>query len=205
MHVPGHWIDKVHPRRPLRDLVLDVDSPVSQTYGQQEGSAYDGQFGCTCYHSLFLFNQFGDLERAASPPADGEGEGSHARPAVGVVLLPYPLWRIGRGREQRYVVGPAGVSARRPIPIRSIRDQPGRLAGRVTRQARPRFRLHVGSLPVTSLVPNPPPPGVSMIRTPPRATRHCARPAKRSVAPSARTSVLRPRAPGPPPASPKGE
>ena len=32
---------------------------------RQEGSAYNGHFGCTCYHPLFVFNQFGDLERSA--------------------------------------------------------------------------------------------------------------------------------------------
>ncbi len=41
-----------------------MDSSVSETYGQQEGSAYNGHFDCMCYHPLFLFNQFGDLERA---------------------------------------------------------------------------------------------------------------------------------------------
>jgi hypothetical protein len=41
----------------------DMDSSVSETYGHQEGSAYNGRFACTCYHPLFLFNQFGDLER----------------------------------------------------------------------------------------------------------------------------------------------
>ena len=41
-----------------------MDSSVSETYGQQEGSAYNGHFGCDCYHPLFCFNQFGDLERA---------------------------------------------------------------------------------------------------------------------------------------------
>ena len=35
------------------------------TYGEQEGSAYNGHFGYTCYHPLFVFNQFGDLERSA--------------------------------------------------------------------------------------------------------------------------------------------
>src|SRR5438067_1882881 len=30
-----------------------------------EGSAYKGHFGCTCYHPLFVFNQFGDVERCA--------------------------------------------------------------------------------------------------------------------------------------------
>src|SRR5262245_45137748 len=40
-----------------------MDSSVSETYGHQEGSAYNGHFACTCYHPLFLFNQTGDLER----------------------------------------------------------------------------------------------------------------------------------------------
>ena len=40
-----------------------MDSSVSETYGHQEGTAYNGYFACTCYHPLFLFNQFGDLER----------------------------------------------------------------------------------------------------------------------------------------------
>jgi len=64
MNLSGQWIDKVHQRRPLRELILDMDSSVSETYGEQEGSAYNGHFGCTCYHPLFLFNQFGDLEYA---------------------------------------------------------------------------------------------------------------------------------------------
>jgi len=40
-----------------------MDSSDSPTFGRQEGSAYNGHFGYTCYHPLFLFNQFGDLER----------------------------------------------------------------------------------------------------------------------------------------------
>src|SRR5260370_28648896 len=59
--LPGRWIDKVHTRRPPRTIVLDMDSSESPTYGAQEGSAYNGHFGCTCYHSLFVFNQLGDL------------------------------------------------------------------------------------------------------------------------------------------------
>jgi hypothetical protein len=41
-----------------------MDSSVSETYGSQEGTAYNGHFECMCYHPLFLFNQDGDLERA---------------------------------------------------------------------------------------------------------------------------------------------
>jgi DDE family transposase len=63
--LPGHWIDKVHLRRPPRIVVLDMDSSESPTYGEQEGSAYNGHFGCTCYHPLFVFNQLGDVERCA--------------------------------------------------------------------------------------------------------------------------------------------
>ena len=62
--MPGQWVDQIRQRRPIRKLILDMDSSVSETYGQQEGSAYNGHFGCTCYHPLFIFNQDGDLERA---------------------------------------------------------------------------------------------------------------------------------------------
>ena len=55
----------MHSRRPLNGIVLDMDSSVSETYGDQEGTAYNGHFACTCYHPLFVFNQFGDLERCA--------------------------------------------------------------------------------------------------------------------------------------------
>src|SRR5215217_717982 len=66
----GRWIDRVHARRPVRGIVLDMDSSVSPTYGDQEGSAYNGHFGCTCYHPLFVFTQFGDLERCALRPGN---------------------------------------------------------------------------------------------------------------------------------------
>ncbi len=46
----------------MKKIVLDMDSSVSETYGRQEGTAYNGHFGCTCYHPLFCFNQYGDLE-----------------------------------------------------------------------------------------------------------------------------------------------
>ena len=66
----GQWIDKVHQRKPPKRIVLDMDSSESPTYGEQEGSAYNGHFGCTCYHPLFVFNQLGDLERCALRPGN---------------------------------------------------------------------------------------------------------------------------------------
>jgi hypothetical protein len=61
----GQWIDLVHGRRPPRGIVLDMDSSVSPTHGEQEMSVWNGHYACTCYHPLFVFNQFGDLERCA--------------------------------------------------------------------------------------------------------------------------------------------
>ena len=60
--MPGMWNERLHQQRPMKELVLDMDSSVSETYGDQEGSAYNGHFACTCYHPLFCFNQFGDVE-----------------------------------------------------------------------------------------------------------------------------------------------
>src|ERR687890_1700083 len=59
----GAWIDRVHERRPPDGIILDMDSSESPTYGTQEGTAWNGHFRCACYHPLFVFNQFGDLER----------------------------------------------------------------------------------------------------------------------------------------------
>jgi hypothetical protein len=61
----GQWIDRFHERNGLKYIVLDMDSSVSPTHGDQEGTAWNGHFDCTCYHPLFVFNQFGMLERCA--------------------------------------------------------------------------------------------------------------------------------------------
>ena len=51
-------------------IVLDMDSSVSPTHGEQEKSVWNGHYACTCYHPLFVFNQFGDLERSALRPGN---------------------------------------------------------------------------------------------------------------------------------------
>jgi len=61
----GAWIDRVHDRKGLKFIVLDMDRSVSPTHGDQEGSAWNGHFDCTCYRPNVLFNQFGMLERCA--------------------------------------------------------------------------------------------------------------------------------------------
>jgi hypothetical protein len=53
----GQWIDRVHARRPPKGVILDMDSSVSPTHGEQEKSCWNGHYECTCYHPLFLFSQ----------------------------------------------------------------------------------------------------------------------------------------------------
>jgi hypothetical protein len=64
------WIDRVYGRNPPKLIVLDMDSSVSPTYGEQDGTAYNGHFGCTCFHPLFPFNQFGDLDCCSLCPGN---------------------------------------------------------------------------------------------------------------------------------------
>jgi hypothetical protein len=88
----GAWIDRVHARRPPDGIILDMDSSESPTHGQQEGSAYNGHFGCTCYHPLFVFNQFGDLERCLLRPGN-----VHSADEWRSVLVPVIARYRGRG------------------------------------------------------------------------------------------------------------
>ena len=53
-----------------RRVILDMDSSKSPVHGEQEGAAYNGHFGCTCYHPVFVFNQFGDCEGAMLRPGN---------------------------------------------------------------------------------------------------------------------------------------
>jgi len=68
--LPGRWIDAVHDRRPPKVVTLDMDSSESPVHGEQEGSAWNGHFRSKCLHPLFVFNQFGDLERCALRPGN---------------------------------------------------------------------------------------------------------------------------------------
>ena len=58
------WVDGAMSCTPHRRVILDTDSSESPVHGEREGASYDGHFGSTCYHPLFVFNQFGDCEGA---------------------------------------------------------------------------------------------------------------------------------------------
>ena len=68
--LPGRWIDAVHDRRPPKSITLDMDSSESPVHGDQEGAMWNGHFQSKCLHPLFVFNQFGDLERCALRPGN---------------------------------------------------------------------------------------------------------------------------------------
>ena len=102
--LPGAWIDRVHARKPQSTVVLDVDSSVSETHGGQEGSAYNGHFGCTCYHPLFVFNQFGDLERCSLRPGN-----VHSADGWRDALEPV-MARYRHGMKRRYFRGDAAFT-----------------------------------------------------------------------------------------------
>ena len=58
------WVDGAMSRTPHRRVILDMDSSESPVHGEQEGASFNGHFGSTCHHPLFVFNQFGDCEGA---------------------------------------------------------------------------------------------------------------------------------------------
>ena len=56
MRMPSRWVDRIRQRRPMKKLILDMDSSVSEIYGQHVGLMYKGHFACECYHPLFVSN-----------------------------------------------------------------------------------------------------------------------------------------------------
>lgn len=60
--INGRWVQKAMSKTTHKRIIIDMDSSESPVHGEQEGSAYNGHFGCTCFHPLFCFNQFGDCE-----------------------------------------------------------------------------------------------------------------------------------------------
>ena len=113
----GVWIDPVHDCRPPKMIILDMDSRVSPSNAEQQGSIYNGHFGCTCYHPLFVFNQFGDLERCALRPGNVSG-------ADGWREVMEPV--VSRNRERK----PQRYHASFSCPAKSW-DKAGRVVAKV--------------------------------------------------------------------------
>ena len=68
--INGRWVEKAMEKTTNHRIILDMDSSESPVHGEQEGSAYNGHFRCSCYHPLFCFNQYGDCEGAMLRPGN---------------------------------------------------------------------------------------------------------------------------------------
>jgi Transposase DDE domain group 1 len=82
-----------------------MDSSVSPTHGEQENSVWNGHYECNCYHPLFVFNQFGDLERSALRPGK-----VHSADGWRAVLEPVVIRYRGR-QLRRYFRADAAFAA----------------------------------------------------------------------------------------------
>ena len=68
--INGRWVQKAMNKTPHQRIILDMDSSESPVYGEQEGLAFNGHFGCICFHPLFCINQFGDCEGVLLRPGN---------------------------------------------------------------------------------------------------------------------------------------
>ncbi len=80
-------------------MILGMDSGVRPCHGElrELQRLEHGHFGCTCYHPLFVFNQFGDLERCA---AQMSGNG-YVRSADGWEQMLKPVIALHRTAVKR--------------------------------------------------------------------------------------------------------
>jgi len=53
--INSRWVQRAMAKTKHRRVIFDADSLKSQVFGEQEGSAYNGHFGCVCYHPAFCF------------------------------------------------------------------------------------------------------------------------------------------------------
>ena len=93
MNLSGTWIDSVHGCAPLDKLILDLDSSVSETHGQQQGSAYNGYlsacaiFRCSCSTSTAIWN--GPCSGVATTTAPSSGVGFCFRSSTDTGIATY--------------------------------------------------------------------------------------------------------------------
>ena len=165
--LPGQWIDAAHDRRPPQTITLDMDSSESPVHGDQEGSAWNGHFQSKCLHPLFVFNQFGDLERCALRPgnvhsADGWEDvlrpvlaryAAQARPSItrryfrGDAAFAIPgLFDLLEAKGWGYAIRIKGNSKLYERISRLLRRRPGRPSHKVIRHYTS-FQYQAGTWP----------------------------------------------------------
>jgi len=53
--INARWVEKAMEKTLHHRIIFDMDSSESPVHGEQEDSAYNGHYGCNCYHPLFCF------------------------------------------------------------------------------------------------------------------------------------------------------
>ncbi len=112
-------------------VVLHMDSTGIPVYGHEEHSAYNGQFECTCYDPLLLFNREADClaaklrpgnvhsaagwEELLLPEIERQQKQGKQLGQVGVVLHLAPVDQLLELDGQRHQVGDPGNAWRRRI------------------------------------------------------------------------------------------
>jgi hypothetical protein len=66
----GAWIDRVHARRRRRPSCSTWTAASARRMALRKAAPTTATLACTCYHPLFVFNQFGDLERCSLRPGN---------------------------------------------------------------------------------------------------------------------------------------
>ena len=95
----GQWIDLVHSRRPPRSIVIDMDSSVSPTHGEQENSVWNGHtdapaiIRCSCSTSSAIWNAAPYVLVTCTAPMAGRTCSS-------------PLWNATRIKSHVSISGP---------------------------------------------------------------------------------------------------
>ena len=102
--INGRWVQRAINKTSYRRIILDMDSSESPVHGEQEGSAYNGHFGCICFHPLFCFNQFGDCEGAMLRPGN-----VHSAERWKVLLEPI-VQRYKHKKTRQYFRGDAALA-----------------------------------------------------------------------------------------------
>ena len=159
-------IDRVHDHDPPRRVVLDMDSSVSPTFGEQESTILiTATSVCTCYHPLFVFNQFGDLRALRAAPR----QRAHA-PTDGVMSLVPVVERHKERAIRLYFRGDRGLSPQPEIydyrsrrhalrhpddapPDKVLQESIAHLLKRPVRQAA--TRTCAGIMPASVIRPEP--------------------------------------------------
>src|SRR5450830_616268 len=125
------WVEKAIASTHTKRMILDMDSSESPVHGNREGSSYNGHFGSTCYHPLFVFNQFGDCEGAVLRPGNvhsADGWRSLLEPSERL----QGLWQeaLLQGRCRLRLTGRLRIPGGEPYPLcHQTSRQPGTLQG----------------------------------------------------------------------------